>query len=56
MAKKAKKEIEIKEDELLGGNVAEVEVTEEVKAVIKPVKKEKTFLGYHPITGVEVWM
>lgn len=33
-----------------------VEVTEEVKAKIVPKKKEgKKFLGYHPITGEEVY-
>jgi hypothetical protein len=54
MAKKIKeKEIT---DDLLGGNVAEVEVKlPEVKAVIKDAKKEKVFLGYHPTDGYEVW-
>lgn len=32
-----------------------VEVTEDQVAQIKPVKKEKKLLGFHPITGEEVW-
>lgn len=32
----------------------EVVITEEVVAQIVPTK-EKTLLGYHPITGVEIW-
>jgi hypothetical protein len=44
--------------DLLGGSDVAVEIKEtpsEVIAEIKPVEKEKIFLGYHPITGKEVW-
>lgn len=61
MAKKIKKTIESVESELddvslLGGSVAEITIKEpEIVAVIKPTKKEKILLGFHPITGAEVW-
>jgi adenosyl cobinamide kinase/adenosyl cobinamide phosphate guanylyltransferase len=32
----------------------DVVVTDEIVAQIVPTK-EKTLLGYHPITGVEIW-
>jgi hypothetical protein len=55
MARKKKVEEEvIKDDDLLGTEVV-VEVKEpEVVAEISP-KKEKELLGYHPITGEEIW-
>lgn len=57
MAKKKKETTpEVNDIDLLGGNVAEIEVEEpEVVAVINTVKKEKKFLGFHPITKEEVW-
>lgn len=60
MAKKKKSEevkeiIEAKVDELLGGEVA-IEVKDpEVVAQIIPQAKEKKFIGYHPITGKEIY-
>ena len=59
MAKKKKVEpvIEVQESEvdLLGTPEVEVKVTEEGKAELHP-KKEKKLVGYHPITGAEVWI
>lgn len=64
MAKKAKKET-IKEDDLLGSEVT-VEDLEKVTEAAKEKgikteqpsvekSKDKVLLGYHPITGAEVW-
>lgn len=61
MAKKSKKksiesvESDLDDTSLLGGDI-EIAVKEpEIVAVIKPAKKDKILLGYHPITGEEVW-
>lgn len=40
------------EEDLLHTDVV---VTDDVVAQITPTK-EKTLLGYHPITGVEIWL
>lgn len=59
MAKKKAKNTEVKEvieakvDELLGGEVEVVVKDPEIVAVIQP--KEKKMIGYHPITGKEIW-
>lgn len=54
MAKRIKKEVVISDEDLLGASEVTVEVTEEVVAVVK-TSKEKKLLGYHPISGEEVW-
>jgi hypothetical protein len=55
--KKAKAEETIIDEDLLG---SEIEIKEpEIVAVIKQpsveTSKNKTFIGYHPISGEEVW-
>lgn len=65
MAKKKAIKEEPTDADLLGGNPVEIEVKEpEIIAVIKPNPKEyrggnelriPAFIGYHPITGAEVW-
>jgi hypothetical protein len=59
MAKKAKKEIIVDpilfDEDLLGNSVAEEGVTfEQIKKAVEK-NEAKVFLGYHPITGAEVW-
>jgi len=57
MAKKAKKiEDIIKDVESLEAPAEEkAEAIKELQDLIAPPKKEKTLVGYHPITGAEVW-
>ena len=57
MAKKAKKiEDIIKDVESLEAPAEEkAEAIKELQDLIVPPKKEKTLVGYHPITGAEVW-
>lgn len=56
MAKRKKKVEEVSGEELLSGEteVKVVETETEVKAEIHP-KKEKKFIGRHPITKEEIW-
>lgn len=55
--KKAEKPVvetqDVPTEELLSG--VEIEVTPEVVAKVSP-KKEKKFVGYHPVTGEEIWI
>jgi len=53
MAKKAKKEI-IKEEDLLGSDSSNCTPPQEEQPYVEP-SKNKVLLGYHPITGAEVW-
>lgn len=48
---------DIETEDLLSSDVDVIveETKEEVKAVVIPVKKEKKFVGFHPITGEEVY-
>lgn len=57
MAKKIKKvEDIIKEVEQLDAPAEEkAEAIKELEDLIAPPKKEKIFIGYHPITNEEVW-
>lgn len=57
MAKKAKKiEDIIKDVENLDAPAEEkLEAIKELQDLIAPPTKEKIFVGYHPITGAEVW-
>jgi len=48
MAKKAKIKEEIKDEDLLGDSPKEEQPSVEIP-------KDKVLLGYHPITGDEVW-
>ena len=41
------------EDDLLGSTVV---ITEDVVAQIKPMERKKTFVGYHPISGEEIYL
>jgi hypothetical protein len=52
--KGSKNKAEVIEDDLLSTEV-EVVVTEDVVAQITH-KTEKEFIGYHPVTGDEVWI
>jgi hypothetical protein len=57
MAKKIKKvEDIIKDVEKLDAPAEEIaEAIKELEDLIAPPASEKIFVGYHPITGVEVW-
>ena len=57
MAKKAKKIEEIIKDvEKLEAPAEEkAEAIKELEDLIATPKSEKIFIGYHPITGLEVW-
>lgn len=57
MAKKAKNIQDIIKDvESLEAPAKEkAEAIKELQDLITPPKKEKTLVGYHPITGAEVW-
>ena len=57
MAKRIKKAEDIIEEvkKLEGDETQKAEAIKELEDLIAPPEKAKIFVGYHPITGAEVW-